>query len=120
MTTMRVALYVYDKAEVEFAPSQSVELNEMTSDYTARPVTKIGEPTTLTLGPGVYGYWYEDDHGITAGRDVTLVTDLAVASKQPWPKPPPPPPHGFTARRDWDEHRSIFLVPLGIDLSATG
>lgn len=116
MTTMRVALYVYEKTEIGIDPKQTIELEEMADDYTARPITKIGEPTTLTLPSGVYGFWYEEEHGIKADRSVTVVTDTVIEHKQPWPKPPPPPPDRFLPRRDWDMHRAIFMIPLGSDI----
>lgn len=114
--TKRAALYVYDTAKVSIAPQGTIELHQMADDYSARAVAKVGRETTLDLKPGVYGFWYEDEHGLKADRNVTVVLDTALERKQPWPAPPPPPPQGFTARRDWDEHRSIFLVSLGSDI----
>src|SRR3954469_16308047 len=106
MSEMRVALYVYDTAEVTIAPNGKIDLYQMGSDYSGKLTQTIGEPTLVKLPAGVYGFVFIDKHGITSGPEVTLVVDLQ--RKKPWPAPPPPPPPPYLARRDWVEHTQIF------------
>ncbi len=119
MSEMRVALYVYAKSEVALTPGGAVDLHRMDADYTATFVGAHHDPTVLELDPGVYGFTYKDQHGLTVGPDVTLVTQDTAGRKVPWPKPPPPPPAVFDRRRDWPEHTAIFMTPLGVDLPDT-
>ena len=90
MTTLRAALYVYRDTKVWIAPTRPIELFEMDDFYNAKSLTKVSDPTTLELSEGVYGFFYEDKHGLEADPDVGVVSD--VQRKRPWPSPPPPPP----------------------------
>ncbi len=115
---MRIALYVYAESTVTIAPSATVDFMRMKVDYTAKLESTItaGNPITVLLKPGVYGFVYNGSHGVTAPPppDVTTVIDTYdIAKKSPWPTPPPPPPPPFVARTDWATHTTIFLVPLG-------
>lgn len=118
MSDLRVALYVYEKSTVTISPDGPVDFYRMVDDYSAEFVTAIAEPTALDLLPGVYGYAYRDKHGAApdpTGR-VTLVVDLQ--RKQPWPMPPPPPPPPYVGRRDWREHTTLFMAPIGFEVDA--
>lgn len=114
MSASRVALYVYEKAEVTLAPDVPADFYQMGDDYSAKFLEVISEPVVAPLTPGVYGFVYQDKHGIEAGDGVTLVVD--VHKKKPWPAPPPPPPPPFLHRRDWSEHLELFMSPLGVEL----
>jgi hypothetical protein len=93
----RVALYVYEKSKVTIAPEGPIDLFRMGNDYSTELVQSISEPTTLDLTPGVYGYAFASEHGITAPpTGVDLVVDLQ--KKKPWPMPPPPPPPPYVGR----------------------
>lgn len=119
MADRRVALYVYSKSTVTLAPSGTVDFVKMKPDYTAKFDTQITAPVTVDLVEGVYGYIYNGTQGVTAPSTVTVVDHVYdVAKKTPWPHPPPPPPAPFVGRTDWDDHREIFLAPLGADFDA--
>ena len=118
MSANRVALYVYEKSEVTITPDVPADFYQLGDDYSTKLREVISDTVVLPLEPGVYGFVYEEKHGIEAGDGVQLVID--VHRKKPWPAPPPPPPPPFVHRRDWSEHLELFMAPLGADLGEDG
>ncbi len=116
MSEMRAALYVYKPTEVIMRPKGRIDIYRMRTDYTAELLTVVSEEQKVALDEGVYGFPYDEDHGLEAGPEVTVVTD--VQRKKPWPSPPPPPPP-YVMRRDWKEHVAVFMAPLGDELDIT-
>lgn len=114
MTDMRAALYVYSTDSITFTSNDAMDFYEMGDDYSAKFLETITTPQTRSIDPGVYGLFYADKHGVEVPSTVTLVDE--VQRKKPWPVPPPPPPPPFVGRRDWDDHTTLFMVPLGGDL----
>ncbi|HVV84476.1 MAG TPA: hypothetical protein VHE35_15515 [Kofleriaceae bacterium] len=112
--SMRIAIYVYSKSTVTVAPDVTTDFMQMNNDYTAGFVATISSPVSYDLDPGVYGFIYKSSHGVSGPTSITIVTDVYdVERKTAWPTPPPPPPPPFMNRRDWDQHRHIFMTPLG-------
>lgn len=117
MSDQRAALFLYEDGEVSIEPEGPTDLYEMShEDYSAKFLETLTEPITRTFPAGVYGLFYQEKHGIQPPDGSTLVT--GVAKKKPWPSPPPPPPPPWAERVDWDDHRNLFMVPLGGELPA--
>lgn len=115
MADSRIAIYVYKTTSITIDPQgQSIDWMSMNDDYTAKFQVTLTSTYTNDFSPGVYGFVYNGSHGVTTGGSTSIVTDAYdVQRKDPWPQPPPPPPPPYVNRNDWNDHATIFLVPLG-------